>query len=146
MRTCRVNCWRIFHLGDFSSCYSKGIKWQLVYFRKSVVENIRSIVPVSGVFLHIRVFICDICSEWHQTVLYYLRLGKGLGTREHLLVSVKINYIFGYSGVKNSNIISIKTGKGERCSTQQPLIKTTVSRKWFNWQFATGGVLLSHWW
>ncbi len=38
----------------------------------------------------------------------YSRLSKGLGTREHLLVSVKINYIFGYcdlqiyeSGVKN---------------------------------------------
>ncbi len=33
----------------------------------------------------------------HQTVLNCCRLGKGLGTPEHLFVSVKINYIFGYS-------------------------------------------------
>ncbi len=28
----------------------------------------------------------------HQTVLNSLRIGKGLGTREHLFVFVKINY------------------------------------------------------
>ncbi len=33
----------------------------------------------------------------HQTVLNCRRLGKGLGTQKHLFVSVKINYIFGYS-------------------------------------------------
>jgi hypothetical protein len=32
-----------------------------------------------------------------QTVLSCHRLGKGLDTREHLFVSAKINYIFGYS-------------------------------------------------
>ncbi len=31
VRTCLVSCWRIFHLGDFGSCYIRGIKWQLVY-------------------------------------------------------------------------------------------------------------------
>jgi hypothetical protein len=36
----------------------------------------------------------------HQTVLNCFRLGKGLGTREHLFVSVKINYIFGYSDLQ----------------------------------------------
>jgi hypothetical protein len=31
----------------------------------------------------------------HQTVLNSLMIGKGLGTREHLFISVKITYIFG---------------------------------------------------
>ena len=36
----------------------------------------------------------------HQTVLNCFRFGKGLGTREHLFVSVKKNYIFGYSALQ----------------------------------------------
>ncbi len=39
----------------------------------------------------------------HQTVLNSLRLGNGLGTREHLFVSVKINYI-----------VAIATSKSKR--------------------------------
>ncbi len=37
-------------------------------------------------------------------MLYCFRLGKGLGTREHLIVSVKINYIFGYGDVQTYKI------------------------------------------
>ncbi len=39
-------------------------------------------------------------SKWHQIVLNCRRLSKGLDTREHLFVSAKINYIFGYSALQ----------------------------------------------
>jgi hypothetical protein len=65
-------------------------------------------VQKSAKLIHLTFKVRGLQDKGHQTVLYYFRLSKGLGTREHLFVSVKINYIFGYSdlqiyesGVKN---------------------------------------------
>jgi len=44
----------------------------------------------------------------HQTVLNCRRLGKGLGTREHLFVSVKINFILAIA-TSNSKRAGSKT-------------------------------------